>query len=284
MISIDEAQVLLQQVADELPDAFWEALNGGVSLLPDTVRASYALADDLYTLGEYRIEPLLGRYINIYYGSIRRTYGNLSRRALKQELRRILFHEFTHHVESLAGERGLEVKDAVQMHEYLSAHASDAQDDGGYDIRPAVADDLPAIHALYETLFAEMAARQPTLYRGTRQDDVFLRTMLESDEAALLVAADARDVFGLALVVTQDTPAYTCLIPHHYGLLIDLIVSPDERGQGVGGELIKAAKDWARKGGLDYLELNVQASNAPARAFYAREGFSETSLTLQTPL
>lgn len=122
MIDIDEAYELLDEIAQELPDAFWYELNGGVSLLPQAVRSPAARADDLYILGEYRVDPALGRYINLYYGSFRRLHPHMSRGQLKRELRKTLFHEFTHHVESLAGERGLENKDAIQMEAYLRRH------------------------------------------------------------------------------------------------------------------------------------------------------------------
>lgn len=122
MVTIDEAHDLLDEVAQELPEEFWEGLNGGVSLLPQAQRSPEARADDLYVLGEYRIDPALGRYINIYYGSFQRLFGDIPPQRLKKKLRKTLFHEFTHHVESLAGERGLEIKDAEQMARYLRSH------------------------------------------------------------------------------------------------------------------------------------------------------------------
>ncbi|MGE4549122.1 MAG: metallopeptidase family protein [Intestinibacillus sp.] len=125
MVSIDEAHELLDQVAQELPEEFWNGLNGGVSLLPQAKRSPIARGDDLYILGEYRIDPALGRYINIYYGSFVRIYGDISPQKFKRKLRRTLFHEFTHHVESLAGERGLEIKDAEEMARYLRSHGEE---------------------------------------------------------------------------------------------------------------------------------------------------------------
>lgn len=125
MVSIDEAHALLDQVAQELPEEFWYELNGGVSLLPKAKRSPMARADDLYVLGEYRIDPAMGRYINIYYGSFVRLFGDISTEKFKRKLRKTLFHEFTHHVESLAGERGLEIKDAEQMARYLRSHGEE---------------------------------------------------------------------------------------------------------------------------------------------------------------
>ena len=57
----------------------------------------------------------MGRYINLYYGSFSIVYGDLTDVELKEELYATLAHEFTHHVESLAGERGLELKDEAYL-------------------------------------------------------------------------------------------------------------------------------------------------------------------------
>lgn len=124
MISIDEAHTILDEIAQELPEEFWQELNGGVALLPAAKRSPAARADDLYILGEYCVSHTLGRYINIYYGSFTRLFGDIPRQTLKKKLRKTLFHEFTHHVESLAGERGLEIKDAEQLARYFREHDS----------------------------------------------------------------------------------------------------------------------------------------------------------------
>lgn len=129
MVSIDEAHILLDEIAQELPEEFWQELNGGVSLLPNRKRSPSAQGDDLYILGEYLIDSMLGRYINIYYGSFERMYGDCSPRMMKRHLRKVLFHEFTHHIESLAGERGLEIKDEEQIRAYLNSHAHDEDND-----------------------------------------------------------------------------------------------------------------------------------------------------------
>ena len=60
----------------------------------------------------------MGRLIRIYYGSFEKLFGYLEEEELKEKLRETLFHEFTHHLESLAGERDLEIQDAKQLARY----------------------------------------------------------------------------------------------------------------------------------------------------------------------
>lgn len=119
MISIDKMYEMLDQIASEFPEEFYKELNGGISLLPERKISPYAIGNDLFILGEYHHDKM-GRYIYIFYGSFMRIYGNLSESELRERLKKTVAHEFTHHMESLAGERGLEIKDELQKKEYLS--------------------------------------------------------------------------------------------------------------------------------------------------------------------
>ncbi|MDR0596269.1 MAG: metallopeptidase family protein [Clostridiales Family XIII bacterium] len=119
-MTIDEMQEILDRLAEELPPVFYEELNGGILLLPEEHRSAYARADDLWTLGEYRHNYMMGRYIVIYYGSFIKLYGHLDEEQMTVELRKTLRHEFRHHMESLAGEDGLEREDAEYITKYLA--------------------------------------------------------------------------------------------------------------------------------------------------------------------
>jgi hypothetical protein len=119
-MTIDEMQELLDGLAEELPPIFYEELNGGILLLPEAHRSQYARADDLWTLGEYRHSHTMGRYIVIFYGSFMKLFGHYSKERMTTELRKTLRHEFRHHMESLAGEDGLEKEDAVYIAKYLA--------------------------------------------------------------------------------------------------------------------------------------------------------------------
>jgi predicted Zn-dependent protease with MMP-like domain len=123
MISYDDVSRIINEIAREIPEAFYNELNGGIILSPDE-KLHHESNDNqpLYILGEYHNDRKgyggLGRYIIIYYGSFMRLYAYESPERQREELRRVIIHEFTHHLESLAGERGLEIKDAIQMERY----------------------------------------------------------------------------------------------------------------------------------------------------------------------
>lgn len=118
MITIDEMEELLDELAEELPREFFYELNGGIVLLPQTVRDPRGKGG-LFTLGCYFSGGEMGRYIAIYYGSFSHVFSNLSKEEIKAELRKTLRHEFRHHVESLSGERGLEIEDEIFLQNYL---------------------------------------------------------------------------------------------------------------------------------------------------------------------
>ena len=119
MMSIDAMQELLEEIAAELPDVFFAELNGGILLLEDTVLAPEALDEDLYTMGQYCEDPLMGSYIDFYYGSFAEICQDMTEEEIREEIRATLLHEFTHHLESLAGERGLELEDERELAAYL---------------------------------------------------------------------------------------------------------------------------------------------------------------------
>ena len=119
MVPIEKAEQILAELMDELPDAFFQELNGGVCLLPEAKQDPDFPGEDLYILGEYCEDPYLGRSIVIYYGSIEPVCGDLSPLELRRELRDTLRHEFRHHVEALAGENGLDLEDEAWLADYL---------------------------------------------------------------------------------------------------------------------------------------------------------------------
>lgn len=120
--TIDHVHLILDEISEEIPREFFEKLNEGVILLPRTKLHPESTDDKpLYVLGEYR-RSFTGRNIVIYYGSFSKAFNGISERQLRKRLKETLLHEFTHHIESLAGERGLEKKDAENIQHYRDSH------------------------------------------------------------------------------------------------------------------------------------------------------------------
>ena len=120
--SMAEFGAAADAVAAELPEAFYKGLNGGVVISPAAkLHEKSVPARPLYVLGEYHHGGAEGSYITLYYGSFVRTKPGLTGAALTDELRRVLKHEFRHHLEIRAGEHDLEYEDDEYLSAYLSA-------------------------------------------------------------------------------------------------------------------------------------------------------------------
>jgi len=119
LFTIEEINDMLDEIAAELPEGVFRDLNGGVSLLAETKISDKDPSGGLYTLGEYRRDQM-GRYIIIYYGSLCAVHGSSTHKKMRKHLRGVLTHELTHHLESLAGERDLEIEDEIDLQNYFS--------------------------------------------------------------------------------------------------------------------------------------------------------------------
>jgi len=119
MLDYEDVQEILTQIADEVPGEIYKNLNGGIILSSDLKEHPDSAGGGLYTLGEYKFEPTgLGRYIVIYYGSLAAVYGSAGKERLVEKLREVLYHELTHHLEHMAGDRSLERKDEADLSRY----------------------------------------------------------------------------------------------------------------------------------------------------------------------
>jgi predicted Zn-dependent protease with MMP-like domain len=117
--SIEEINEILDEITLEIPNEFFRELNEGIVLLPEfKVHKKSKENAPLYILGEYH-RSITGRHIKIYYGSFKKVYDNRNIDFIRKRLKETLLHEFTHHLESLAGESDLEKEDMNDLREYL---------------------------------------------------------------------------------------------------------------------------------------------------------------------
>lgn len=125
MISTEEYRAIVSDLMDELPEAFFRDLTGGVILSEALVIPDYARGNDLYTMGQYQVCCGV-RQIVMFKGSFDRLYPNAGVPEAREILRGVLRHEFRHHIEFLGGihnSSSLEAEDARQKRAYLARHA-----------------------------------------------------------------------------------------------------------------------------------------------------------------
>ena len=116
VLSFEQARDLLDTLAESFPEALFDGLNGGVNFQEEAVPDQEFPKGQVYILGEY-CDDLLGRYINLYYGSFAAMAENedWTEEDWEQELRQTLSHELTHHMEGRSGLHALDDKDEAEM-------------------------------------------------------------------------------------------------------------------------------------------------------------------------
>lgn len=113
----DEMATILDDLVDELPSEVLRGLNGGILLSEKTKIHPESVGDSLVIAGGYQ-KSVLGYTIVIYYGSMMKLYGHLSHEDLREKLKGTLYHELTHHLETMAGDQSLEIEDFYQIEKY----------------------------------------------------------------------------------------------------------------------------------------------------------------------
>ena len=152
------------------------------------------------------------------------------------------------------------------------------------NIRLATLDDVKAVSAIYEEFFAFHGELQPEYSRAAKESGAYPTHIITSDSDDLFVAERSGMIVGFLHIMREKTPPYDCVVPHAYAECVDLFVLPTHRKRGIATALLNAAKDWARRHKLDYLELKVVAGNQNAINFYSHQGFCSAVHIMRTIL
>lgn len=152
-------------------------------------------------------------------------------------------------------------------------------------IRKAHLEDLPTIQQLYFNLFEIMADIEPQYMKAAKQDETFIKSVIQGEnDFTIFIAEEDSQVQGFAIAQLQTAPPYNCYVQQHLIYLMDLVVTPHNRGKGYGKALIQAVKDWGIINKVDYFELNVLAHNKQAIELYLKEGLETFSQSMRMRL
>ena len=131
-------------------------------------------------------------------------------------------------------------------------------------IRPATADDLPLVRALWTAFDKEIPDE------SWREDDL-------AEDLAWLEQAVKEEI---VLLADEDGLAVARRKGDRLGFLEVVYVRPDARRKGLAAELVREVVTRLQESGAEMLELEVLASNSEARAIYEHWGFKPIELTL----
>jgi ribosomal protein S18 acetylase RimI-like enzyme len=137
------------------------------------------------------------------------------------------------------------------------------------NVRRATAEDLAKVQQLWRELSAEVP--EPPQYDVVLDEELAQVAGIVEDGLAFLAEEDDGQAVGLALGRKLES---------RLGRITDHYVVPAARRRGVAAALARDLVAELAARGLEYVDLEVLASNTAARAVYARWGFHESELTL----
>ncbi len=172
-----------------------------------------------------------------------------------------------------------------------------------FRIRSAGDEDAVQLAALYAAFLEETLRSAAHVRRNPEMDvDLALSRLMRRQRSAMFAAEVDGKLAGFAFVevrlgtgrkrtplgrladmLTRRRASLTMLAPTR-GWLGHLYVAPEHRREGIAEALVRAAADWACSQGAESLELNVYASNAPARRLYEKLAMTATLVEYRLPL
>ncbi len=103
---------------------------------------------------------------------------------------------------------------------------------------------------------------------------------IAAGDGFLVVAGKPGAEVGYAMVVVRSGPDDTYPFAGRFAEVVTLVVSPDERGSGIGTRLLDAVDaELARRGIRDQI-IAVMAGNTAAQRLYERRGFVAAEVIL----
>ena len=154
------------------------------------------------------------------------------------------------------------------------------------NIRRAEKEDFEVLEDLYRELEEDGVFYQPQHFvlspKGARSE--YMAEIQKSDKQALFVAEDDGKVIGFAHVVLIKSKPFSCLKPETAMYLQDLVVTAEYRNRGIGSMFMETVKKYGRENGADFFRTQVFPGNTDGLRFYKRNGFTETMITIESPL
>jgi ribosomal protein S18 acetylase RimI-like enzyme len=150
-------------------------------------------------------------------------------------------------------------------------------------VRPAAPADLKAIGRLGALLVRAHHDFDPERFlAATPQTEhgyaSFLGTQLKEPNILLLVAERDGEVVGYTYAGVEGNDYMSLRGPA--GVLHDIVVAPDHRGQGVGRMLLDATLAALKARGAPRVVLSTAERNESAQRLFARAGFRRTMIEM----
>jgi len=152
-----------------------------------------------------------------------------------------------------------------------------------FEIRPAIANDLPRLMALDHSCLSDYVWQLEVRHETNQVVVNFREVRLPRS----VTVAYPRDPFSLAnewtkrdvvLVGLEATVpiGYICVTEEHVSAVAwvtDIVVAQEKRRQGLGSALLSAAQNWAAERGVRRLVVEMQSKNQPCIRLLQKFGY-----------
>ena len=148
-------------------------------------------------------------------------------------------------------------------------------------IRKATIDDKNELRKLYLSLEEDGVRYQPEHFVIGERTDEFFQSIFDADNQDILVADIDGVAVGFVHVMILQQKKVSCLKPQSVVYMQDLCVREDMRNNRIGAKLVRAAKDYGKEHGVDFIRTQVFPGNVDGMRFYERNGFCEMMKTIE---
>ncbi len=148
-------------------------------------------------------------------------------------------------------------------------------------------DGVVALMAVLQDYERELSSDRPPGNEIAAGHFSYLLGVCERSGGQVFVARQDQQVCGFAVLITESEDVGDLhLYPEYktWGLVTDLCVAADYRGQGIATRLMEAAEAHCRDLGLARILVTALAENHLARDSYARQGYRLAEVTFYKAL
>ena len=147
-------------------------------------------------------------------------------------------------------------------------------------ILKATIKDVQKIRKMNKDLFIDNSAYDKTLNLDWPDRNLnYYKEKIEGNDSISLLAIDDKEIVGYLIGSICKNEDWRTV--QKMAELDNMIVNPSFRRKGVGTNLIKEFKKWAKSKGVTRVKVSVYAKNVSAISLYEKNGFLDYSHTLE---
>ncbi len=100
-----------------------------------------------------------------------------------------------------------------------------------------------------------------------------LKPLLEENQHGVVLVAETEKIIGYSIL----TWGWGIESGGQEALVDEMLITPNERGKGIGEQLLQASLEGAKQQGVKVVFLETEKDNPRSRNLYTRVGFEEES-------